>query len=165
MMLREATAELVQENQKLTSGVGRYTQKLDHALPGKHTRKLYDRLNRDQAAILGQLRSGKNQLNYYLAKAKVVETEMCKCEREPETASHFLLRCPRWSTERAKMFNSVERCSGDLSLLLGGWEPQSCSDRGKWQPNLALVGAAIQFVKDTGRFEEETQGESGGQRE
>lgn len=155
MVVKETVAKLCQGEQRLAPGVGEYTQRLDRALPGKHTRKLYDRLSRSQAAILGQLRTGKNKLNYYLAKAKIIETDLCECEREPETTSHFLLRCPKWSTERARMFSTLERRSGDLSFLLGGWDPQACRDRQKWQPNLAAVGAVIQFVKDTGRFEEE----------
>lgn len=129
---------------KLVPTVGKYSQSLDRALPGKHTRKLYDKLSRNQAAILSQLRTGKNKLNYYLAKAKIIESEVCQCERETETASHFLLRRPRWSIERAKMFTSAQVCTGDLSLLLGGWDPRTTPDRKKWQPNMTAVGAAIQ---------------------
>lgn len=39
--------------------------------------------------------------------------------------------------------------------VLEAGDPQACRDREKWRPSLAAVGAAIQFVKDTGRFEEE----------
>lgn len=56
------------------------------------------------------------------------------------------------------MFSAMERCTGDLSLLLGGWDPQACSDREKWQPDRAAGGAANRFVEETGRFAEETRG-------
>lgn len=145
---------------KLTPTVGKFTQSLDHALPGKHTRKLYDRLTKSQAAILSQLRTGKNKLNYYLAKARIIESETCPCGREPESTSHFLLRGPRWTTERAKVLSAAGKHTGDLSFLLGGWDPRSDPNKEKWHPNPAAVGAAIQFVSDTGRFEEEALGGS-----
>lgn len=156
--LKAVIAKLDQEkHQKLAPKVGRFTQSIDHALPGKHTRKLYDKLSREQAATLSQLRTGKNKLNYYLAKAKIVESGICGCGREPESVGHFLLRCPRWATERTSMWRAAGKQSGDLSFLLGGWDPQTQANKSKWQPDMAAVNAAIQFVKDTGRFEEEEQ--------
>lgn len=55
------------------------------------------------------------------------------------------------------MFSEVEKRTGNLSVLPGGWEPRVCPDKSKWRPELAAVGAAIQFIKDTGRFEEEAR--------
>lgn len=156
-VLKGVISKFEHERQKFatTTRTGRFTRELDHALPGKHTKNLYDTLTRDQAAVLSQLRTGKNKPNYYLAKAKMVESETCECKREPETVSHFMLRCPRWTTERAKMQSAVQKRTGDLSFLLGGWDPRTNPDREKWHPDLAAVGAAIQFVKETDRFEEE----------
>lgn len=90
--LKEAVAELGQRRyQKLAPVVGRFTQNFDQALPEKHARKLYDSLSRGQVAVLSQLRTRKNKLNYYLAKAKIIESEVCECKRESETASQFLV--------------------------------------------------------------------------
>lgn len=155
MALKEAITRLKQEGRKFVKGTGRFTRELDQALPGKHTRVLYDRLSRGQVAVFSQLRTGKNRLKYYLAKERVIESGECECERESETVSHFRLRCPRWSDERAQMFKAMEKRTGDLSLLLEGWDPRTCPNRERWQPDRAAVGAAIQFVRDTGRFEEE----------
>ncbi|TKA50283.1 hypothetical protein B0A49_13633 [Cryomyces minteri] len=45
-------------NDSTSSKVGQYTRKIDRALPGKHTRKLYDKLAGVEASILAQLRTG-----------------------------------------------------------------------------------------------------------
>lgn len=158
--LQKVLVNIKERNPKLTAKTGKFTQSLDQALPGKHVRKLYDRLSRRQAATLSQLRTGKNRLHYYLAKARIVESGMCECKRESETVSHFVLRCPRWTAQRAEMLKTVRKHAGNLSFLLGGWDPWACPDRGKWQPNLAAVGAVIQFVSNTGRFEEEASEKS-----
>ena len=36
---------------------GKFLQRIDRALPGKHTKKLYNALNRTDASILAQLRT------------------------------------------------------------------------------------------------------------
>lgn len=55
------------------------------------------------------------------------------------------------------MWNVLERGTGEISCLLGGWHRRVYPDREKWRPDLAAVAAVIQFVKDTGRLEEEAQ--------
>jgi hypothetical protein len=45
--------------------IGKHLQKIDKALPGKHTTKLYNALNRTAAAILVQLRTNISRLNTY----------------------------------------------------------------------------------------------------
>jgi hypothetical protein len=51
---------------KLIEEVGEYTRKLDTALPGRHTRLLYNAFKRIEASILAQLRTGMSRLNGYL---------------------------------------------------------------------------------------------------
>jgi hypothetical protein len=50
----------------LPEGVGGYSKRLDKALPGKHTRTLYDALKRRESDILVQLRTGMARVNRYL---------------------------------------------------------------------------------------------------
>jgi ribonuclease HI len=76
--------------------VARHLRKLDAALPGRHTRKLYDRLKRIDAAILAQIRGGYCRLNSYLHKIGQADSELCECGQK-ETVEHFLLACPRWT--------------------------------------------------------------------
>jgi len=51
----------------------RITKALDAALP-QHTKRMYNRLEREEATILAQLRTGCCRLNYYLAKIKAGES-------------------------------------------------------------------------------------------
>ncbi|EXU95597.1 hypothetical protein X797_011313 [Metarhizium robertsii] len=55
-----------QRQRRIPPGVGKYSQRIDIALPGKHTRTIYDDLSGQEARILVQLRTGKCRLNSYL---------------------------------------------------------------------------------------------------
>ena len=48
---------------QLPDNVGRHSKKIDTALPGKHTQRLYNALERPEAEILVQLRNGMSRLN------------------------------------------------------------------------------------------------------
>jgi hypothetical protein len=50
----------------LPENVGRHVKRIDAALPGKHTRQLYDRLSWKEASVLAQLRTGMARLNGYI---------------------------------------------------------------------------------------------------
>jgi hypothetical protein len=56
-ILNRTRADLRMEK-KLPDGVGRHSRKVDSALPGKHTRLLYDQLSWKEASVLAQLRTG-----------------------------------------------------------------------------------------------------------
>ena len=69
------------------ASTGKHLQKIDKALPGKHTTKLYNALDRTAAAILVQLRTNISRHDTYLSKINVVDTD--RCERETtETVLH-----------------------------------------------------------------------------
>nr|XP_036584544.1 transposon I factor [Colletotrichum truncatum]KAF6794062.1 transposon I factor [Colletotrichum truncatum] len=55
--LRSATRR-VQKYCRLPEGVGQFSKRVDVALPGKHTRQLYDSFSWKEASILAQLRTG-----------------------------------------------------------------------------------------------------------
>ncbi|KAJ5085459.1 hypothetical protein N7532_010230 [Penicillium argentinense] len=48
------------------STTSQFTRQLDSALPGPHTKMLYDSLDQEKASILAQLRTGHTRLNGYL---------------------------------------------------------------------------------------------------
>ena len=100
---------------------GQYTWKMDQALPGKHTLRLYRSLTSDQAAILIQARTGHCRLNQYLSRIGVVDEAKCSCGNDEETIRHLILSCPRWTDERRELRETVGARSGDVSYLLGGW--------------------------------------------
>jgi ribonuclease HI len=77
----------------LPENVGKHVKRVDTALPGKHTRQLYDRLSWKEASVLAQLRTGMARLNGYLYRINATESDQCACGQARETVEHFLFRC------------------------------------------------------------------------
>jgi hypothetical protein len=142
-----------------TGLAGQYTWKMDQALPGKHTLKLYGSLTSDQTAILIQARTGHCRLNQYLARGGLVESALCECKQGEETIRHVILSCPRWAEERKELRAVAEGRAGDVPFLLGGWGVKKDNKgqlvdgpRDKWKPDLKVVKATIRFLEQTGRL-------------
>ena len=135
---------------RLPETVGKYSKKIDTALPGKHTRRLYDKLSWKEAGILAQLRTGMARLNGYLHRITAAPTDQCACGQATETVEHFLFRCRRWTTYRAEMLQCTDTHRGNLSFYLGGKSP---SDDESWAPNMEAVRATIRFAMATGRLD------------
>ncbi|KAJ6438012.1 endonuclease/exonuclease/phosphatase [Purpureocillium lavendulum] len=139
-----------QQRQRIPFGVGRYSQRIDTALPGQHTRAIYDALNAKESRILIQLRTGKCRLNRYLHSIRAVRTDQCSCGQAAETVERFLFRCTRWNSEREGMTRYNRTKMGNLSFFLGG---KSGSDGERWQPDMAAVRTTIKFAMATGRLD------------
>jgi ribonuclease HI len=139
---------------------GQYTWKLDQALPGRHTLRLYGALTSEQASILIQARTGHCRLNQYLSRLGVVEEAKCRCGIDDETIRHILCVCPLWATQRRTLQAVAGDRQGDVSYLLGGWgkrkDPTSGrlldGEKGSWKPDLTVVKATVQFLQETGRL-------------
>ena len=146
-----------------TTKVGRFTKSLDKALPGPHTRLLYNGRVKLHANVLCQLRSGINRLNKYLAKINAMETEQCKCGRGEESVDHFLFRCPRWSSFRGEIRRLAGHRWGDTSYLLGGWSgEQKDGAIAKWKPTNEMVTATVNLqLPQVGWKTRERKGERG----
>ncbi|KAJ5267456.1 hypothetical protein N7478_010264 [Penicillium angulare] len=134
----------------LPAGVGKHAKRVDAALPGKHTRLLYDRLSWKEATVLAQLRTGMARLNGYLYRINAADTDQCACGQAKETVEHFLFRCRKWTTHRTDMLQHTDTHRGNLSFYLGGKSP---SDNEKWAPHLDAVRASIRSAIATGRLE------------
>lgn len=142
--------------------MGRWTRTLDAALPGKHTKYLYDKLSRRQAAFLIQLRTGHIRLNRYLQRVGHLESNACGCREDGddgddgETVKHFLFHCPEWRFLRREMKSAMGSRYGDVSYALGGrsreMDPKGQPvDRAEsWKPNLGVVREVLCFVESTG---------------
>lgn len=91
-MLRDRILAKARQRQWST---GRSLLAIDSALPGRHIAKLYDKLNKKEASILSQLRTGHARLNRFLAKINVTESGQCECGQGEEIVRHFVLFCPR----------------------------------------------------------------------
>ena len=95
----------------LPGNVGKYSKEMDKALPGKHTRKLYDKLTYPEARILAQLRTGTIRLNGYLAK---ITNAHAARPPKPSSTSCSHARCGHhiaWSsTDRQKGTRATSLC-------------------------------------------------------
>ncbi|KAJ6437389.1 reverse transcriptase [Purpureocillium lavendulum] len=122
--------------EQLPDSVGKYLKRIDKALPGRHTRALYEALKRRESDVLAQLRTGMMRLNSYLRKIGAAESDMCDCGQAPETTEHFLFRCKKWSGQREILFTCSRTKIGNLSFFLGG---KATSDDDKWEPDMRAV--------------------------
>jgi hypothetical protein len=135
---------------RIPEKVGKHAKRIDAALPGSHTRLLYDDLSWKERSVLAQLRTGMSALNNYLYQIKRLASDQCDCGRERETVAHFLFRCSKWTDHRESMTCCTDTLQGNLSFYLGGKSP---SDGAKWKPSMKAVRATIRFVIATGRFD------------
>jgi hypothetical protein len=134
----------------LPENVGKYSKRIDIALPGKHTRQLYDQLSWKEASVLAQLRTGMARLNTYLHRIKATPTDQCTCGQARETIEHFLFRCREWTVYRTEMLQCTNTDRGNISFYLGGKTPRDGDD---WAPNVNAVRATIRFAIATGRLD------------
>lgn len=134
----------------LPESVGKFSKKIGAALPGSHTREIYEEWSWRERSALAQLRTDMAKLNSYLHRIKAVNSEQCACGHARETVEHFLFECPQWDEQRKELRASTSTGWNDLSLRLGG---KSASDGAKWKPHMGAVRATIRFTLATGRFD------------
>jgi hypothetical protein len=156
---KEIVKQGVDEFQK--SRWGWFTRSIDKALPGKHTKKLYDNLTREEASILTQLRTGHASLNGFLFSINRTDNAICQCGENDESVQHFLFQCKQWDHLREDMTRIMATRPNDLSLALGGYSPQLDQngkpldgERNAWSPNTDVVQTIIIYAIKTGRFSE-----------
>ena len=119
----QAAIAAQKEKKVLPKGIGRYSREMDTALPGRHTHTLYNDLDRREANVLAQLRTGMARLNGYLHQIGRAESDQCACGQARETVKHFLFRCTRWDLYRTQMLAQTDTRRGNLSFYLGGKAP------------------------------------------
>ncbi|KAI2734223.1 hypothetical protein DTO013E5_10100 [Penicillium roqueforti] len=143
--LKIARAQAVPKSE-LPENVGRHSRRVDTALPGKHTRQLYNRLSWKEASVLAQLRTGMARLNGYFFRINAAETDQCACGQARETVD----RCRKWTAHRTEMLQCTHTHRSNISFFQGGKSP---SDDQKWTPNLDAVRASVRFAITTGRLD------------
>ena len=132
--------------------VGKSIRELDTALPGRHTKKLYDSMSKSDARILIQLRTGCARLNQFLARIKAIDSPLCQCGVAPKSLRHFLFSCSRWVSHRREMYNSWPGKEGDIRFFLGA---KSTDDTDAWTPVIEAVRTVIRYARATARLEVE----------
>jgi len=136
----------------LPKDIGKHSQEVDAALPGKHTKEIYDTLNKKEAGTLAQLRTGMARINGYLYRIGVSDTDHCDCGAAKETVKHFLFLCARWDHLRARLLQQLKTRIGDISFCLGGRSKNLELDPSPWKPNMNAVRATIRYAILTGRL-------------
>lgn len=142
----------VKTKEALPGGVGKHSKDVDAALPGKHTKAIYDTLNKKEAGTLAQLRTGMARINGYLHQIGVSDTDRCDCGAAKEMVKHFLFHCARWDHLRAHLLQQLGTRVGDISFCLGGRSKNRELDPSPWKPNMNAVRAAIQYAMATKRL-------------
>jgi ribonuclease HI len=112
---------------------------IDNTAPSKKYLRLIKDLDRRQASLLFQLRSGHIALNLHLFRIHRSETPSCPhCQGiTVESVKHFLIECPQYTQERHELRTKLRRNADSLSFLLSS-------------PVAALP--LLKFVHATGRF-------------
>ena len=93
---------------------------IDPSLPSKSFMKLIGGLQKRQAGLYTQLRTGHAPLNKHLHHFKRSDTPNClQCgDTTPETVHHFLFTCPRYDREKFIMERDVGRKVYHTAYLL-----------------------------------------------
>ncbi len=154
-MMRSTVLNLQKRNlraqRRLPDKVDKYTKRIDLAVPGTHTRDLYDKTRSwKEASVLAQLRTDMSCLNESLYRIRAVPSGQCECGQARETVDHYLFSCTKWTAQRTEMLQCTDTRRGNISFFLGG---KTRSDDKRWKPNLDAVRATIRFARATGRFE------------
>lgn len=99
--------------------------RLDRTLPSRSYMRTISSMNRKQAAILTQLRTGHIPLNHHLFRINRAESPVCPhcANLTVETVEHFLTRCPHYSRERfTHLTLQLKRKAESISYLLSAPE-------------------------------------------
>jgi hypothetical protein len=102
--------------------------------------KLYNavELTRRQTSQLARLRSGHCSLNQYLHRFGHAESQKCECGSDAiESVAHFLLHCPRYERQRARLVREVGVGGMRVEKLLG---------------RRGMIRHTLKYVEETKRF-------------
>ena len=81
---------------------------------------------------------------------------MCDCGSELESTQHFLLRCPFFSCERKKLFESLHNIKPAILEFQKGFLGNiqlSDSDKFEETINRKILQSTITYLKSSSRFE------------
>jgi hypothetical protein len=122
-----------------TSPRAKVLRSIDNSAPSKKFLRLTKDLNRSQASLLMQLRTGHIRLNQHLFRIRKAESPSCPhCWGiTVETVKHFLLDCPFYRKERHSLQTKLRRNAHSLSFLLS---------------SPVAIKPLLNFIHATGRF-------------
>ena len=130
-----------------------HSKRVNSALLGKDTRRLYDRLPSKEASVLAQLRIGMARLNSYLHRIDAAPTDLCDCGQARGTVEHILFRCTKWAAFRTEMLQCTETRRSNICFYLSEKSP---THHKSWTLDLKAVRATIRFAIATRRLDNAT---------
>lgn len=115
-------APAARHTSRTTAMGGKHIRDLAKALPGMHTKRLYEQSFRQQSSILTQMRTEKCTLQSYLRRIGAEELDLCEECGQREMVKH-VLGYKRWTAERQGSKAAMRDRSlwGDLPYSFGGW--------------------------------------------
>ena len=137
------------DTRSIPDTVGKCIRDLDRALPGPHTKGIYDALSKEDGSIVSRMRTGCIQLNQFLARIRAIESATCSCGEAPESPRHFLFGCRLWIERRKELYEKWPGKEGNLRYFLGA---KGHDDTMQWKPELGAIRAMVCFAKATGRL-------------
>ena len=82
--------------------------------------KIYPAIeDRQQLALIAQLRMGHCSLNKYLYRFNIVDDPQCECGRAQESVKHYLIECPLQQNARNKLRKEAGAGGMRVEELLG----------------------------------------------
>ena len=120
--------------------------------------KLYSQFKGSASINHTRMRLGLSHLKEQLYSYHIIDSPFCPnicCDRQPESAEHYLLECPHYAASREQMFGVVGPTADELginksidlvNLLLRGHSGISLGD------NKTLFTFVQQYIKNTQRF-------------
>jgi hypothetical protein len=122
-------------------------EQIDTTFPFSSYRKRLDKMTREQASRLMQIRSGHIPLNSYLFKISKTDSPACRAcqnnqgdETPPETVTHFLFECEAYTAQRQHLAKKTGSANLNLKAIMG---------------NTKSMRALAIFVTKTRRFDQE----------
>jgi hypothetical protein len=119
-------------------------EQFDQSFPFRKYRERLNKITREQASRLMQIRSGHIPLNFHLFKIGKADSPLCSaCQVGPdedpprETVNHFLFECEAYDAQRQRLARKVGRARLNLKKLMQTTE---------------RMRALANFIKKTGRF-------------
>ena len=119
------------------------------------------RVNSEDLKYLYQLRVGLSALRAHKFKHNFKDTpnDKCSCSTGPENTLHFLLSCPFFTSQRAKLLETVNPllCSKNLELDSSALSKALLYGNNNLNPlqNKTILEATLEFIRNSGRFDRE----------
>lgn len=92
----------------LPDDVGKHTKRVDAALPGGHTRQLYDDRPWKERNVLSQMRTDMTRLNSSLYRINATASPQCDCGHERETVAHFFSAAQDGTYREGRCLNALK---------------------------------------------------------